>query len=181
MKKREILAIVAVGCSRRTAAGYVGCSPSTITNEIQRDKLFAAEIERRERSAEIGYARNIQDAAKDARNWRAAAWFLERRYPDDFGSRTHGAVTAAQLNGLMAGFAQIISEEVPIAVFRKRIMKRMQRTGGKFFRELILNKKSDVEERAIRNATRKDANADDSVNKTSGGNSDEAYDGDKSK
>ena len=36
-KRQRIAALLAVGCSRRVAARYVGCSPSTITRTAARD------------------------------------------------------------------------------------------------------------------------------------------------
>ena len=136
MKKREILAILAVGCTRQTAADYVGCHPSTIKRETERDEPFAAEIRRRETSAEIGFVRNIQDAAQKGQNWRAAAWLLERRYPDNFGPRKHGTITIVQASKLMKKLAQLVAEEVSVEKSRKMVLKRLQKMIGGFFGSL---------------------------------------------
>ena len=56
-KKREILAIVFVGCSRRTAARYVGCAVSTIANTAGRDPDFDEQLRKAEQQAEIGDAK----------------------------------------------------------------------------------------------------------------------------
>ena len=48
IKRREILAILAVGGSRRVAAKYVGCAVSTIQNTADRDPQFAAQLHRME-------------------------------------------------------------------------------------------------------------------------------------
>ena len=126
VKKREILAIVSVGCGRRTAAAYVGCEPSLLTREMKKDAAFAAEMQRHESNPEIGFVRNIKDAAQKAQYWRAAAWWLERRNPEDFGSKKPGVVTVAQIQELLSGLTQIITEEVPIDKFRKNILKRVE-------------------------------------------------------
>lgn len=138
IKKKEILAIVAVGCGRRTAATYVGCKLSVITREMEKDEAFAAEMHRHESNPEIGFARNIQDAAKKAQYWRAAAWWLERRNPDDFGPKKQGVVTVAQLQGLLSGLTIIITEEVPPGRFRKNIIKRVDKMARDFFRDQII-------------------------------------------
>ena len=78
IKQREILAILSVGCSRRTAAKYVGCAPSTIQNTAERDEKFAEKLDRGENQAVVTHMTNINKAAKKAQYWRAAAWALER-------------------------------------------------------------------------------------------------------
>ena len=123
--RREILAILAVGGSRRTAAAYVGCAVSAIQNAAQRDPQFAAELRRAEYRAEIGYLQNIQNAAGKEQYWRAAAWALERRNPRDFARRPPDAITDAQIKELVTGFVEIIVEEFPAARDRKRILKRL--------------------------------------------------------
>ena len=81
-KRREILAILTVGCSRRAAAKYVGCAPATIANTAARDPEFAEQLRQAESKAEVGYLKNIRKAAKKEQYWRAAAWALERKYPE---------------------------------------------------------------------------------------------------
>lgn len=122
-KRREICAILSLGCSRRTAARYVGCSPTTLTAVAIRDKKFQQEINRAEQSAKIEYMRNIQQATKKAQYWRAAVWVLEHRYPEDYGSRKAGTVTTDQLQQMLNQMVEIIIEEVPVA-FRDKLLQR---------------------------------------------------------
>jgi len=124
-KKREILALLTVGCSRRTAARYVGCATSTIQNTALRDAAFADELRRAEYKSEIGYLKSIQNAAKQEKYWRAAAWALERRNPQDFARRGPDVITVDQIKQILAQFAAIIVEEVPVAKHRKSILKRL--------------------------------------------------------
>ncbi len=124
-KRREILAILAAGGTRPMAAKYVGCTSKTIQNTAQRDPKFAEELRRRTHESEIGYLQNIRNAARDERHWRAAAWALERICPERYGPRRPHTVTVEQVKELLAQFAEIIVEEVPVAEFRKRILKRL--------------------------------------------------------
>lgn len=133
-KKREILAIISVGCSRRTAARYVGCAPSTIANTAERSTAFARSLRQAEQKSEIDNIKNIQDAAKKAQYWRAAAWILERRNPEDFAPKNPNAITIADIRQLLAEFVQIIMEEVTVAEYRKRILKRLDALTARFRR-----------------------------------------------
>ncbi len=124
-KRREILAILGVGCSRRVAAKYVGCSVSTIQNTADRDPNFAQKLRRTENASEIGYMENIRNAGRNERYWRAAAWALERLNPEKYGKRGPDVITVDQIRDLMAQFAEIIVEEVPVAKYRKNILRRI--------------------------------------------------------
>ncbi|MBC7351803.1 MAG: helix-turn-helix domain-containing protein [Thermogutta sp.] len=134
-RKREILAILSVGCSRRTAARYVGCSPSTIRRTAERDPEFAEALRKAETKAQILFMKNIAAAARKEQYWRAAAWALERLNPEDYGPRSPQAVTLEQIRALISEFARIIVEEVPIASHRKRILKRLDRLSAQWRHE----------------------------------------------
>lgn len=125
-KRREILAILGVGCSRQVAAKYVGCSVSTIQNTADRDPTFAQKLRRTENASEIGYMENIRNAGRNERYWRAAAWALERLNPEKYGKRGPDVITVDQIRDLMAQFAEIIVEEVPVAKYRKNILRRLE-------------------------------------------------------
>jgi len=124
-KRREILAILGVGCSRRVAAEYVGCAISTIQNTADRDRNFAEKLRQKEHGSEIGYMENIRNAARTERYWRAAAWALERLHPDKYGRRGPDVITVDEIKSLLAQFAEIIVEEIPVAEYRKNILKRL--------------------------------------------------------
>ena len=124
-KRREILAILAVGGSREIAAKYVGCCTSTIQNTADRDPKFAQQLRRKEKQWEIGYLDNIRIAARNERYWRAAAWALERLNPERYARRGPDVITINQLKTLLKEFTEIIVEEVP-AKYRKSILKRFR-------------------------------------------------------
>ncbi len=124
-KKREILAILWVGCTRRTAARYVGCAVSTIQNTAHRDAEFARDLRQAEYQSEIGYLKNIQQAAKQEQHWRAAAWALERRNPKDYARRGPDVITVDQIKQLLAQLAEIVVQEVPVPRYRKSILRRL--------------------------------------------------------
>ena len=125
VKKREICAILTVGCTRAVAAQYVGCCTKTIRNTAQRDSEFALDLQRAETSDEIAHLANINRAAKEGRYWRAAAWALERKYPNRYAQRLPHTFTIDQVAQILAQFADVIVEEVSDAESRDGIMNRL--------------------------------------------------------
>lgn len=145
-KKGQILAIVSLGHSRRTAARYVGCDPKTIFNTAERDAAFAKNLSRAGKKSEIDNMKNIQEAAKKAQYWRAAAWILERTNPEDFAPKNPNAITIDDMRQLLAEFVQIIMEEITVAKFRNRLLKRLNVLTVRFSSPDSLPEALDVEE-----------------------------------
>ena len=92
-KRREICKVLAVGGTRTMAAAYVGCSLDTIARAAKRDRAFAEELRRASVECEIRCLRNLSKAAQEPKNWRAAAWMLERLYPERYARRKHVGLT----------------------------------------------------------------------------------------
>lgn len=122
MKRSEILTIISAGCSRRAAARYIGCSPSTIGATARRDPSFASQLARAEQRSQLGLITNIRAASQKAQYWRAAAWALERMNPEEFAQRAPEMVTAEQMRALMEQLAQALAEHMPVARHRKAIL-----------------------------------------------------------
>jgi hypothetical protein len=125
-KKREILALLAVGCSQRVAAMYVGCSPDTIRRAAAREESFAQRLNQAVNSAQVTFLNSIHRAAKKEQYWRAAAWALERLNPEDFGPPKSEMLTLAQAAGLVSELARIVMEEIPVAKHRQAVIKRLE-------------------------------------------------------
>ena len=86
MKKENFLAFISAGGSRKKAAQYVGVGVTTIANEAKRDEEFAKRLELAEASC---YMHHLQIVAKAGQeDWRASAFILERKFPEEFGKRT---------------------------------------------------------------------------------------------
>ena len=125
-KRREILAILSTGCSQAVAAEYVGCSVSTIQRTVERDPLFAESLGKARNNAELGLVRNIRNAANNEKYWRAAAWALERFFPNKYHPGTPHVISAEQLALVLTQFAHMIVEQVPVARYRKNIIKGLE-------------------------------------------------------
>jgi hypothetical protein len=125
-KRKTVIALLSNGSSRRVAAGYVGCAPSTITRTAARDPDFAAEVAHAEHHAEIEALRLVRNAARKERYWRAAAWLLERRNPNDFAPRKPNVLTDDQLRQALAWLATVVLKDLPEEDYES-IMRRLDR------------------------------------------------------
>jgi hypothetical protein len=126
MQREVLLAILSVGCSQSMAAKYVGCSPATIRREAARDPKFAKKLREAKGNAELGLVKNIRKAANKEQYWRAAAWALERMFPEKYARRGPDVITAEQLAQVLAQLAERIIEQVPVDKYRKKIVKAFE-------------------------------------------------------
>jgi hypothetical protein len=123
-KMAQIVAILSMGCSQNMAAQYVGCSPSTIYNTAARDPKFAKKLREAKGNAEIGLIKQIRAAAKKDQYWRAAAWALERTFPERYARRGPDVITVEQIGLLLTKFAGFVVAEFPERDC-SRILKQM--------------------------------------------------------
>jgi hypothetical protein len=91
----RLVEAISNGNTRKNAAAYAGVHPSTLRKWLAKGKkrltrtngdyvsLFAA-IKKAEAEAVDKHVRLISSAAD--KHWQAAAWWLERKYPDEWGS-----------------------------------------------------------------------------------------------
>ncbi len=125
-QQREILAILSVGCSRKAAARFAGCTAAAISRQAKGNPDFAAKLRRAEQNLEIESMRTVFNAAKQDKYWRASAWVLERKDPETFQKLKPDAIPAAYLNEIYDKIIEIILEEFPSAKQRKGFLKRLQ-------------------------------------------------------
>jgi hypothetical protein len=125
-EKSQICGILAVGCDRQTAADCVGSSLAEIRREMERDAAFLARIVRAEASVEFNHMRNVQDTAKEKKEWRASIWWLERRSPERFARRDPGVITSRQLKAFVAILVDVLQDAVTSDADRKRVLNRLQ-------------------------------------------------------
>jgi hypothetical protein len=120
--KEKVTKAVSAGNFLVTASEYAGVSVSTISNWMQRGEDAAERRDggKRVPKSERKYldffiairtarneveARNVVTVSRQATNdWRAAAWFLERSFPQRWGKKT-----AMELSGVDGGPIQTVS------------------------------------------------------------------------
>jgi hypothetical protein len=125
-KRGQIIAIIGVGCSQNVAAQYVGCAVSTVQRTAERDPQFAAQLQHARCNAELSLVKQIRSAAKQEQYWRAAAWALERGFPEKYARRGPDVIDAEQLAQVLSQFAEMIVQQVPVDKYRKNILKGVE-------------------------------------------------------
>ena len=129
VKKSIVIRILRKGHSRRRAAEFVGCSPATIRRAALRDAAFSESIAKAESESELLCLNSVKEAGMEKRYWRAAAWVLERRYPEDYAARQPGTVPISQLPELMQEIADLLMDETMDLAVRQRIRRRVTALG----------------------------------------------------
>lgn len=85
---RQLAVLVALehGCTRRAAASAADIHHSTLYAWMHNDPTFSDAVEKAENTAEARATTLVVKAAYEGQ-WTAAAWWLERRRPDQYGRR----------------------------------------------------------------------------------------------
>lgn len=128
-QKRDAVLIRTAGCDEQTAANYVGCSVVELRQTVRSDQAFAAELTKAAAAAELMHMRNIQQAAKQDKYWRASVWWLEHNAPDRYCRRPESNLTAKELRKFLMTIATVIATEVHDGDIRRRLLERLGEVG----------------------------------------------------
>ena len=124
-ERSEVLAILSAGCSRAAAARCVQCTPYRLRRELVENAKFAEQVAKAEEGIELFYLSRIRSAAQKEQHWRAAAWVLERRLPERYGTKKPETLTAEKVQQFMTSCLQIIADELPDDELRTKILNRL--------------------------------------------------------
>lgn len=123
--RRKIIAALKEGVPREMAISSVGISRATFYSWLSAARQpdassdlaeFLDEVEKAEDEAVATYVKIIKKAAPHS--WQAAAWMLERRWPDMFGRKDRVSIDALKRTEAekMARELGIEVEEVMVAI-----------------------------------------------------------------
>jgi len=139
-KRREICALIAGGCGLRDAARYVRCSVNTIRREAERNTDFGQQLHHSETYAQLSPLRAMQSAV--ATHWRAAAWMLERAFPERFGRPNAVAFDGRQARELLSEVLGIVRDEMFDLFKTARVEKRIRQMDGELVRVGVHERKA---------------------------------------
>jgi len=103
---KAIIQAIEVGAPYRHAAAVAGIDEDTFTNWKKRHSEFSDAVKEAEGKAVTGRLARIRMAEPD--HWQAAAWWLERKYPNEFGK----TVQENQVTGKDGEALKIVIERV---------------------------------------------------------------------
>lgn len=81
---KRITDAVAIGATYELACKYAGVSYELFRQWRERNLAFLEAVQEAEGRAAVGWLAKIEKAANEG-TWQAAAWKLERRYPQEYG------------------------------------------------------------------------------------------------
>ena len=90
----RLLASLRLGATHRIAAQCAGIGVTTMRDWLRDKPMFAEAVREAEAYGAVLMLERITAAAKEG-TWQAAAWLLERRYPDMYGRFPENARRAA--------------------------------------------------------------------------------------
>lgn len=106
-RREKLLKAIRVGNDKKVACALAGISETTLYRWLEQSKKknatpelreFRESLERAEAEAEVLKVSRIAQAADNGR-WQAAAWWLERKYPERWGQQTKIRAEVSGPNG----------------------------------------------------------------------------------
>ncbi|CAB4199230.1 hypothetical protein UFOVP1336_21 [uncultured Caudovirales phage] len=91
-----LLQSLRAGASRQRAAALAGIHRDTLYEWMKQDPAFSDAIEKAEAFAEFRFLARVATAAENERSWQAAAWILERRFPNEWRRREGVEISGAE-------------------------------------------------------------------------------------
>jgi hypothetical protein len=111
---QKILNALSAGATRDAAAGAAGISRATFYRWLEEHETFETEVQEAEDRAETMYTACVAKSAQDG-DWRAAAWWLERRRHREFQRRDRLELVDA-VRALAAQQGDFTEDDVAAAV-----------------------------------------------------------------
>lgn len=127
-EKRECCLMISIGCDRETACNYLGKTAEQLRAELRDCPEFFKELLRAEATPEFNHMRNLYNAAKEEKNWRASVWWMERRAPERFARRLPDTLSTTQLRNFVEELAETIINEINDSQDRTRLLAKLMDT-----------------------------------------------------
>ena len=109
-RTERVLEAIRAGATRRAAAGHAGIDHATLYRWLERNATFATLLTRVEDDVEVRWTATILQASLE--DWRAVAWWLERRRPEAYGRRLDtDNVTAAAATVVTIAFDRPLGDD----------------------------------------------------------------------
>lgn len=121
-KQQDLCRLILGGFTLDAAARHVGCSVLTVRREARRNPQFGGRLQQAKFVQESNPVGTLRDAA--SRDWRAAAWLLERTQPQHYARRAANSFSPQEVAELLDRVCEVIGQETNDSNFSARIKRR---------------------------------------------------------
>jgi hypothetical protein len=94
--REDLIENLRTGMTIEAACLLAGIGRTTYYRWLDEDEKWADECKSAVRFAEAVLLERVKQLAMDKMDWRAFAWILEKRFPDDYGKRQELKVESTQ-------------------------------------------------------------------------------------
>tara|TARA_R100000426_G_C4818282_1_gene109378 strand:+ start:990 stop:1463 length:474 start_codon:yes stop_codon:yes gene_type:complete len=108
--REELLANLREAMSIRAACALSGVGKSTFYDWINQDDGFADDVEAAKRFSEAVMVSRIKALGEEKADWRAYAWLLERRFPEEWSAKKEIELNQTVNDGGAALVVQMIEQ-----------------------------------------------------------------------
>jgi hypothetical protein len=105
-QRQHFIGALLFGGTKADAYGAVGVSRSTVRRAMAADPGFASAVKSADVRGKLNLVMTIHNAAMSGGQWRAAAWLLERRFPNEFGRRCPDDYRREEVEDLVTALAE---------------------------------------------------------------------------
>ena len=117
-RRGRLLAALEAGATLRMAAAAAGVSEDTLSRWRKTRPDLQAEINQAEAQGAVKALEQIRAAAQGGA-WQAAAWMLERRYPNEYGRRAPAAENVNELETVRGWLAEGVERYRKLAMAQR--------------------------------------------------------------
>lgn len=84
---RVIIEALELGMTQRAACNVANIDPATFYDWMERHDDFSSAVNMARDRGKQEALQRIREAAREPKHWQAAAWYLERSFPQEYGQR----------------------------------------------------------------------------------------------
>ncbi len=125
--KRQLAALLAIGCDIEKSADFCGVVVADLLSELETDVAWQYDLKRAVAGFEIQHLQKLQAASRDEKNWKLSQWWLEGRWPDRY-ARKADVVTTSELTKFVATIGEILGDEITDNELRDRVLAKLAAT-----------------------------------------------------
>lgn len=103
---QRVIEVLKLGMTQQAACNVAGIHVDTFHEWMKKHPEFAEAVKSARDDGKAEALELIKAAAKDPRHWQAAAWYLERSFPQEYRQRVGVDVDRAQLEAEVRAMAE---------------------------------------------------------------------------